>query len=266
MFDTHIHSTFSSDSRIEPEKACEKAISLGLDGLAITDHLDCGLPWPEDLRLDFDQYSKAIDILKSKYAGRLKVLKGIEVGIQPSVLKECGMVVKSYDFDYVIGSIHIIDGVDPYLNNYYNDKSPREAYGRYLELILFMIDNFDDFDVLGHMEYITRYSPYDDRMLRYDDNADLIDEILKKLIEKGKGLEVNTASFRERNGKKAIDIDRKILKKYKELGGQLICLASDAHLEEHIGYKFKYYGELLIDEGFKYIVHFEKRKPVFDKL
>jgi histidinol-phosphatase (PHP family) len=265
MFDNHVHSSFSTDSDMAAESACDKALEIGLDGIAFTDHLDFDYPG-EKFLLDFDEYMIQMGRLKSKYAGRLNILRGIEVGIQPATVERSRTVVNSHDFDYVIGSIHVIDGIDPYLGTYYSERSPKEAYGGYLEKILYMIDNFGEFDNVGHFYYITRYACYDDRSLWYKDHADLFDEIFKKLIALGKGFEVNTASFRDKPERKTIEYDKMLLKRYKELGGEMVSLGSDAHTSNYLGHKFDYFSELIRSCGFNYTVHFEKRKPVFEKL
>jgi histidinol-phosphatase (PHP family) len=113
MFDCHVHSTFSPDSRLDASLACETAIRLGLDGVAFTDHLDIDYPG-ESFDVDFAQYISGISLIQEKYKNRLKVLKAIEVGIQPHVLDASLDIVNSYDFDYALASIHIIDGADPY--------------------------------------------------------------------------------------------------------------------------------------------------------
>lgn len=264
VFDSHVHSSFSLDSEMKLEHACKKAISTGLSGMAFTDHLDYDYPGYENsFNIDFEKYIKYLERLESNYKDKLKISKGIEVGIQPHVIKNTIDLLNKYRFDFIIGSVHIIDKQDPYLGEYYKGKTKKEAYTRYLEEILFMLNNFDEFDVLGHIDYITRYSNYEDRSLYYDDYPDLIDSILKKLIDMGKGMEINTSSYREKPGIKTCVYDIKILQRYKELGGRIITLGSDAHSEEYIGYKFSYFKDMLLDVGFDYITYFIDRKPQF---
>jgi len=275
MYDCHVHSHFSLDSELDPITACEVAIKAGLEGIAFTDHMDYDFPNIDpNLNIDFDTYSRYMDNLKAKYKARLKVLKGVEVGIQPHVIEDSLQLVKKYDFDYVLASVHILDGIDPYYKDscYYKDKTKLQAYSRYFEEILFMVTHFDDFDVAGHFDYIIRYAPYDDRSFRYDDHRDLLDSIFKELIYKGRGFEINTGSYRERSSgiagpdKKAPEYDIALLKRFRELGGEIVCLGSDSHSPEYIGYKFSYFSGLLLEAGFKYVTHFEGRKPVFTKI
>ncbi|MGI6776833.1 MAG: histidinol-phosphatase HisJ family protein [Acetivibrionales bacterium] len=268
MFDCHVHSNFSFDSNLKPEAACDKAIELGLDGIAFVDHLDLDFPDSQvNYTIDFDVYSKYMDSLCLKYKKQLEVLKGIEVGIQPHVIESTSSLINKYDFDFIIASVHIIDGLDPYTYSYYQDKTKLQVYSRYLQEILFMIENYDDFDVTGHFNFIIRCAVYKDNSMKYNDLKDLFDSIFKLLISKGKGFEVNTGSFREKSNRKNIpDYDINILKRYKELGGEIVCLGSDAHRIEHIGYKFDYFKDMISSAGFKYLTHFVRREPVFTKI
>lgn len=267
MYDNHTHSIFSNDGRMTAEAACDMAIELGLDGIAFTDHLDFDFPGTSEFEnIDFNEYSKVMDAIKVKYDSRIKVLKGIEIGIQPHVINRTLDVLRSHEFDYVLASVHIIDGIDPYDRVYYKDKTKNEAYELYLQKILDHAVNFQDYNNIGHFEYIIRYAEYADRTLRYCSHVELFDEILKALISGGKGFEINTGSYRDKPGIKTAQYDISLLKRYKELGGELISLGSDAHSTEYIGYKFDYFKQMLMDTGFKYLVHYEKRKPVYEKL
>lgn len=265
MFDCHMHSKLSTDSIMNVVDACETALQLGLEGIAFTDHLDIDYPdADESFNIDFNQYFSEISVVKDKYKGKLNILRAIEVGIQPHVIDESLRIVKSGPFDYVLASVHVIDGIDPYARVYYEDRSKLDAYERYLREIYFMITNIDDFDMVGHFEYITRYAHYVDRSIRYADHTDVFDSILKELIRQGRGFEVNTGTYRDPAVQ--VEYDASVLKRYRELGGELVCLGSDAHRTDHIGLRFDYFAQIIRDAGFKYTVHFENRKPVYDKL
>ncbi|NMA33914.1 MAG: histidinol-phosphatase HisJ family protein [Clostridiaceae bacterium] len=264
MFDTHIHSLFSTDSVMDADQACGSAIKLGLEGIAFTDHLDYDFPGEIDFLIDFDEYFSVMDGIREKYKDRMKVIRAVEVGIQPHVLQKSEELIRKYPFDYVLASIHIVGGQNPYDSEYYSGKTKKEAYTRYLEEIYYMVRNLESFDMLGHFGYIVRNANYDDRTLRYTDYSDLFDMIFKKLIEHGRGFELNTGTYRAE--RPDVVYDAEILKRYRQLGGELICLGSDAHQADHIAARFGHFAQLLRDAGFKYTVHFENRKPVFDKL
>ena len=265
MFDCHMHSSFSVDSEMNHVEACETSIKLGLSGIAFTDHLDLDYPESdESFNFDFNDYFKALTDIKAEYKGRLNVLRAVEAGIQPHVLDETLKIVDSFPFDYVLASVHVIGGIDPYQREYYKGKSKLEAYERYLEEIYFMITQFESFNMVGHFEYIIRYSQYADKTLRYVDHSDIFDSILKELIKQGRGFELNTGTYRDPSIPAEYDFE--VLKRYRELGGELICLGSDAHRTVHIGLRFDYYAQMIRNAGFTYTVHFENRKPVWDKL
>lgn len=264
MFDSHVHSNFSGDSDMPAEAACEKAIELGLDGIAFTDHLDYDFPnFDISFMIDFNKYAAFMTKLKAAYENKLKVFMGIEVGIEPQNVKDSEKIVKQYDFDFVINSTHIVDRKDPYIGEYYIGKTKREAFQRYLEVILDNITRYTDYDIVGHIGYIRRYGNYEDRSLRHVDYSDLLDAILHKVISDGKGIEINTSGYRS-IGTPIPDFD--IVKRYKELGGEILTVGSDAHFSEHIALNFKEVQKHLKDIGFNYLAHFEKRKPVFEKI
>lgn len=265
MFDCHVHSIFSGDCDTAADNSCKAAIEAGLEGIAFTDHLDIDYPVVDILfNIDFSKYSAFMDKLKPDYAGRLKVLKGIEVGLQPHVAEETNRVVETYVFDYVIGSVHVIDGVDPYYGKYFAGRTMRDAYARYLQTIDQCLDIYTDFDAIGHIGYLVRYADYEDRMLRHADYSDLLDSILIKLVHLGKGLEINSSGYRNGLGEPIPGYD--IVERFAELGGEIFCLGSDAHFAEHVGHSFTEIRKQLLDKGIRHAAYFENRKPVFYRL
>lgn len=268
MFDCHVHSTFSTDSNMKAETACEAAIKAGLQGIAFTDHVDFDYPgYSNEFMFDLGDYQKFMNNLKSKYNTKLKVLRGVEVGIQPHVIDDSFNLISKYELDYILASVHVIDGQDVYEVEFYSNKSKKQAYLRYLKEVLYMINNYTYFDVVGHLDYIIRNCDYEDRTFRYSDHSDIFDEIFKKLIADGKGFEINTGSYRDKSdGRSVPQYDIETLKRFRQLGGEIICLGSDAHRPEYIGYKFDYFSEMLLQAGFRYTAHFEDRKAIFTPL
>ncbi|MBO4890148.1 MAG: histidinol-phosphatase HisJ family protein [Lachnospiraceae bacterium] len=265
--DIHIHTSFSSDCDEPMENQIERAISLGLDTLCFTEHMDKDYPsdpsrekshLPEFM-LDTDAYRAKFLDLKEKYSARIRLLFGVELGLQPHLSKWCADYVSRYDFDYIIGSVHTIGRMDPYYASFFEGRSEREAYEQYFEEALADIKGFYDFDSLGHLDYVVRYGPNKNKEYSYREYADLIDPILVKLIDKGIALEANSAGYRKGLGEPNPCKD--VLKRYKELGGQLVTIGSDAHRTDSMCCDFPRLEALLRDCGFRYHAVYIGRTP-----
>jgi histidinol-phosphatase (PHP family) len=259
----HMHSQYSIDGEMSIEEACEKAIELGLKEIAFTDHLDIDWPDPnyEFGALDIEKYLIDIEKNRERYKDCLKIKTGIEVGLQPHVLEEVEDIIVTYPFDFVIASIHIIQRMDPYQGDYYKNRTKEECYRLYYEETLELVKEFSNFDVLGHIGYIRRYSPFP-----YEQDEDLIclsliDEILKVLITKGKGIEVNTSGYK--HASKTPMPTPRILARYKDLGGTIITLGSDAHTIDDVGFGLDLGCSVIRESGFKHITSYTERKPEF---
>ena len=263
--DYHNHTYFSADCDASAESMIEKAISLGLSYLCITDHMDPDMNFPDmDFTFDIPEYQKKHKEWKEKYKDRIQILTGIELGLQPHIAKDLTQILASGHFDFVIGSAHLCDGIDPYFPEYWVGKTEHEGTYRYFEYILECIQAFDDFDVFGHVDYIVRYGPTKAENYSYHKYKEILDEILKALISKNIGLELNTAGLKYGLGFAHPHMD--ILKHYKELGGEIITVGSDGHKPEHLAYDFDKVPAILKEAGFEYYTIFEDRKPSFIKL
>lgn len=258
--DSHSHSNFSPDSAMTIKEAWVAAYSAGLGGVAITDHLDLNAPGG-DTRFFFDVAEQHRAIEEAQQESPITIYKGIEIGLQPTNLHEVKEFVKGHSFDTVIASVHFVDGLDPYAGEYYHNKSEKEAYGRYLELLVEMVKEYPDFDILGHYDYIARYAPYQKFSLFYREYSDLLDTLLRYLIYNGKALELNTNTYRTRNGR-TITPDPDLYKRFVELGGELLSISSDAHTPNRFGEEFKKFISFAQSCGVRYITHFDKRKAV----
>ncbi len=262
MWDVHMHTSFSGDSDTAVQDMIEMAISRNLDGICITDHLDFDYPQEPDLfLLDLPRYDKEIRRYQALYADRIPVCFGIELGLQPHLADRHRRILCDYAFDFVIGSSHVVHGTDPYYPEYYHGRTEAEAYREYFESILENIAAFDDFDVYGHIDYVVRYGPNKNNEYSYEKYKDVLDEILRVLIEKGKGIEVNTAGFKYGLGQPNPAQD--VLFRYRELGGEIITLGADAHVPEHVAYDFHKLPDLLKACGFSRYTVFHNRKPEF---
>ncbi len=266
LYDCHLHTAFSGDSDTPPEEMVERARDIGLSGITITDHLD--LKYKHDpglFDLDLPAYREGVSTLKEKYGSpAFKILFGVELGLKTNCLAEHRKVLADNSFDFVIGSIHEVDGLDPYYPEFYTSRSAEASINAYFDCMLENIKAFHDFDSLGHLDYIARYTAKNygplEGTLSYEKYADRIDEILKWLIANGKALEVNTGSFR--NGMTEPNPSYRILSRYYELGGREITLGADAHTPATIADHFEEVAAKLQEIGFSYYSVFKKRKPI----
>lgn len=269
LADYHLHSHHSGDSETSMEDMVRKGIELGLDTMCFTEHMDIDFPDSEEgsgsiFLLQTDPYLYELACLKEKYRGKIKLLFGVELGLQPECMRQNALYAKSYEFDFIIGSSHICHGKDPYYPSFYNGRSEQEAYLEYFQSILENVKKFSNYDVYGHLDYVVRYGPNRDTNYSYAQYADILDSILETLIDKGKGIEINTGGLR--SGLRETNPCADLLKRYHELGGEIITVGSDAHNCDHISFGFEKACEILKKCGFRYYTVFEKRSPEFRRL
>lgn len=265
LWDTHMHTHFSGDSEADPREMIRSARSKGLNGICFTDHLDIDYPnTPTEFLIDFPAYFEELRQVQKDFSAEFPICIGLELGLQPHLVKKLPAIVAEHDFDFVIGSSHTVHEQDPYYPEYYIGKTEDEAYREYFESILENLAVFDCFDVYGHIDYVVRYGPNTNTYYTYEKFADVIDEILKTLIQKGKGLEINTGGFKYGLGHP--NPTESILKRYCELGGEIITIGADAHKPEHVAFDFEKVPAILKNAGFSYYTVFKNRKPEFYKL
>lgn len=267
--DCHLHSSFSGDSDTPMEDMVLRGISLGLTHMCFTEHNDFDYPVSDEtpsghFEVNTDSYLFDLIKYKEKYADRIRLLFGIELGLQPQLMRRNAVYAKSYDFDFIIGSSHVCNGKDPYYPPFYEGRSEEEAYREYFTSIIENIRKFSNFDVYGHLDYVVRYGPNVDRDYSYDKYSDLFDTILRLLIDKGKGIEINTGGIKK--GLRDLHPCTPVIRRYRELGGEIITVGSDAHDPGHIADAYDRAAEVLKSCGFRYYTIFEKRTPEFRKI
>ncbi|MBR1628124.1 MAG: histidinol-phosphatase HisJ family protein, partial [Lachnospiraceae bacterium] len=186
FFDSHMHTQWSGDCEASPEDMIASAKEKGLPGLTFTDHLDWDFPsLPHYFDLDLEHYlPKMREIAAAHSDEHFRIRVGIELGLQTHLVDEHTHMLHEQDFDYVIGSIHQIDGIDPYFDSYFEGRSFHDAYLDYFETTIENLEVFSDFDSLGHLDYICRYGQRfaklhgheaSDGALAYADFAEIID-------------------------------------------------------------------------------------------
>lgn len=245
------------------ESMIERAIELNFERICFTDHMDYDFPkqYTHNFEFDPESYFQTLNLMKEQYQDKIKVLLGVECGMQPHLADRFQALITSYPFDFVICSSHIVNGQDPYYKEFWEGMTKKEGISLYLDSILDNINAFDNFDVYGHLDYIVRYVPDHNCTYRYEDYKDKIDLILSTLIAKGKGIEVNTAGYKYGLG--TTNPKEDLIKRYFELGGKILTIGSDGHKPEHFAYDFEKACQMLKSIGVRQYTVFENRKPIF---
>ncbi|WP_350342792.1 histidinol-phosphatase HisJ family protein [Proteinivorax tanatarense] len=264
MFDYHVHSSFSEDCQVCMEDIIKKGIELGIKEICFTDHVDYDFCVEgKSFEFDLDEYIKAIDFYKNKYKGNISLLKGVELGIQPHIHEKCKNLTEKGNFDFVIASVHSAQRMDIHTKKFFDNKSASEANEVYYLELYESIKKFDTFNVIGHIDLLKRYNE-DIATGKIQNHLDILEEIFKLLIYSGKGIEINTSGYRYNLGEPLPSL--KLLKMYKDMGGEIITLGSDSHTADTLGYNFQKINYYLKEIGIKYITRFDKMEPYFVKI
>ncbi len=262
--DYHLHTNASSDSEAPAEAMIERAISLGLTEIALTDHVDFDDRYTYT---DYDEYIPAFIRLQEKYKSKIRLVLGVEIGLENMLKEKVNDFAVSYPFDFIIGSSHSVKKYDLYFDRekfFGLFQNKKDAYTTYFDELIKNINECRTFNIYGHMDFVNRYGTYEDNSLCYGEFSDLVDKAMRLLIEKGKGIEINTSGFRYGLGQTHPSFD--FVKRYKELNGELITVGSDAHRPEDIAADFTAAYDMLREAGFKYITLFRYQKPVFARI
>lgn len=243
--DRHVHTCFSIDSSAPVEKVLERAIALGMKEICITDHCDMDLG--EGWLLPVKEYGPAMLEFKKRYEDRITLHIGVEMGLNPEYNDQIGEFLESFPFEYVIGSIHTMQGEDPYYRDRFDMEDP-EFFKIYFDTVLERVRSSRNFDIFGHFDYVIRYAVHRGRFYEPEKHEDVIDEILKELIKREIALELNTAGLRKRAD--FVHPHPFVLQRYKELGGHWISIGSDSHSAEHVGSNFSDAEALMEEFGF----------------
>ncbi|MCR5652316.1 MAG: histidinol-phosphatase HisJ family protein [Ruminococcus sp.] len=264
LSDTHIHSDNSFDAENTVLEMCQAAVENDISIIAITDHMEA----PEIKLGDRSVFGNMIkqitnsvkdaEVANELMNGKLRVLRGMELGEpmhEPKLTKKAMAIA---DFDFVLASIHNIRNTEDFYYLNYDEVDVPDLLRCYFDELLETAENAD-FDSLAHLTYPLRYIiERTDIRPDLEDYSAVIDNILKTLVKRDKALEINTSGIR------SIGItmpDIKIVKRFRELGGKYVTIGSDAHRNSDVGYMIEKGIETARTCGFEYFTVFEKRQP-----
>lgn len=270
LYDTHMHSSFSTDSDAPAQTMVTQALDLNLRGICFTDHMDLDYPpfyFPEDpsaFAADPDEVLQEIWRLREQFGAsdpEFHIGFGLEFGMQSHLSGRFSDIARSYPLDFIIASQHLVGGLDPYYPEVWEGHTTDDLIQTYYEEMLSNLKTMDQWDTLAHLDYIIRYIPDRGSLLfdSYKAFPDLIDEILLYVIDCGKCLEVNTAGYKYGLGQP--NPAPSILHRYYELGGRRITIGADAHAPEHISIGFDEVRKLLLSIGYERYTVFRSRVP-----
>lgn len=261
MFDFHMHSCLSFDSKATPAAMAQAAMENGIQEICFTDHYDqkSDPDLPANL-FTIEQYRQVYDGLS---VPGIRIRHGVEFGLTRWNDPHLKALAAAYPFDFVLGSVHFVDSVDPYWPQYWQGRTVHEAFRAYLEEVYQCLLHHDAFDVLGHLTYVCKsaYNPTRGSV-PMEDHREVVEEILKLLVAKGKGMEVNTSGV---DRAETFLPSAEYLRRFKELGGQIVTVGSDAHDPSRVG-QYAPQAIQMLKEIFGHVCTFEQRRPVFHKL
>ena len=286
--DYYLHSEFSDDSGESMENQIARAIELGLDEMCFTDHVDYGIKkdWDDPrgiqwrggdgmsssademsplANVNYPEYFAKLLRMRATFGSKISIRSGLEFGIQSITVQDYEKLFTKYrnELDFVLFSMHQVNNQEFWNQQFQEGKTQQEYNEQYYNEILKTMKLFRNYSVLAHLDLLVRY----DRagIYPFEKVQDIIAEILKQAITDGKGIEVNTSSWHY--GLSDTQPSRKILKLYKDLGGKIITVGSDAHSTKYLADHIKDAYAILKDEiGFTEFTTFDHMKPVFHTL
>lgn len=260
MTDLHIHTQLSYDSEERAENYIERAVS-GKEGyIGFCEHYDLDVRGQSPA--DPEKLIERRDRLNSAQK-EVETLCGLEFGYGAGAVEEYKKLC-SLPLDYLMMSVHTVKGRgDCYFPEFFKGLDREQAYKSYLGAVYESVCADIDYQIVGHLGYVTRYAPYADKSLAGREFAAIVDGILREIISRGAALEINSKA------KGACDTvlpERKIIERYISLGGKNFTYGSDSHKAEYYGVNAPAVSELLLSLGVTEICRFKRKKPIREKL
>ena len=258
--DYHVHCRHSFDADSTILSMAEAAESAGLAELCFSDHLEFEYPpW----NVPFDPAARLAELQEAQERIRIPLLHGAEIGLtpDPAHARQGWEHIRDTRPDFIIGSIHIVGEQNVFDPPYFSSRTRTEAYGEYLAAVEASIRTLPELSVLGHYDFVAKSAPYTPRPLCYADAPEQFDAILRYLAENGKGLEINTAVWRNAPG-----WGQDVLTRFAQLGGEFVTFGSDGHIPAKVGYRFREAYALAQAAGIRYTATFRSRVPTFIRL
>lgn len=276
LTDYHVHTAYSDDSNYPMEDVVKDAIRLNLEEIAFTDHVDYGVKPDRNsnempprfykglpiVNVDYPAYFAEIANLKEKYGHKIRIVAGLEFGVQVHTIERYEILFSQWPLEFVILSIHQVEDKEFWTQDFQRGRTQKEFQLRQYQELLDVVRLYKNYSVIGHIDSIKRYDQNEEfPFMQY---RDILEEVFKIVIADGKGIEVNTSS--ERYGLPDFQPSTDILRLYRDCGGEIITVGSDSHKPNHLASYIKVARDQLRDLGFRYTCSFQDMKPIFHLL
>ena len=258
LADYHVHTCYSADSKAPVKAQLDAAAAAGLTHICFADHVDFdgSVLKPADLAARNEEIARLAPLYPS-----IDISFGMELGMSDADASRLAHDhAKDVHLDFIIGSVHMVDGTDAYYPEFFEGRTCEQAYGCYVEKLARSI-RVSDFSVMGHYDFCTKYSPYSERPMKYSMFPEIFDDIFLTLIHSDRSLEINSSAWRN---DPAWGLD--IFSRFRKLGGEYVTIGSDAHQPERVGARLKEAAELAAAAGIRYIATFKELKPIMHKI
>ena len=276
LIDIHSHSKLSFDGSGDPLDMARRALELGVEHFAITDHLEIDefYDYERDYPAVIAGSRPAYDRINSRYGDKMKIYFATELGQPLYDLPRAEKILAQNDYDFVLGSVHRTEHYEHMSKIPDTEFDRKRVIKEYFEEMLALAE-WGKFCSLAHITFLMRFTSIDTpagvvadpekrSQAAFEVHKPIIDKILETIIKNGVALEVNSSGFRRRLGCPMPSAP--FIKRYRELGGKMVTVGSDAHVIEDIAADIPKCIELVRELGFSEVCVFEKREPVFIKI
>lgn len=256
--DEHLHSFFSFDGKASMAEMAAGANEKGLSSITMTEHFSvCPFDRSCD-KLDYESYIRQISILQNYYQQKMEIRKGLEIG-EPHIRKQdIDAFLQNKHLDIIIGSLHNIGQLK--LSLTMKGKERKQIYQNYFSALLKMVQ-IGDMDVVGHFDIMKKSAFTYVGGYEFLEFEDIIREILLVMINRGIGLEINTSGWEETVEECYPKMD--IVCLYRQMGGEIITIGSDAHAPHRISSEFTRVEKMMEAFNFTYYCSYKDRQPIF---
>ena len=263
--DYHLHTLHSMDGKQSMDELCSTMVSLGVDEICLTEHIEPGHPEPgADIPPIWDLWLNDIREARIKYP-MLTIRAGVEIGDNPGYEQQIENMLQPLNLDFRLLSLHLVNGRDCWFPGYYDGRTRDECYREYAEAKAESVMRWKDFDSVSHIGYVAKFAPNQgpERPLRYEDAPDAFDTMFRYIIENDKCIEINTSGYNTTGDTLPHST---LIKRYIELGGTTFTFGSDSHATDRDYADIERAKEAVRAMGGKYQASFCRREKTLWKL